>query len=153
MANADADHQLKDFLNATTVDACAVVNLPRFSDERGHLTFVEGQNHVPYPIARMFYLYGVPRDSVRAGHALRSCAQLIVALNGSFDISVKDGLSTRTVTLSDPTKGLSVPPRIWREISNFTPGSICLVLASEPYDSKAYYDYYEEYLAAVGRSG
>lgn len=152
MTKARADMSLKDFLDATTVDACALLNLPRFTEERGHLSFVEEHHHIPYPIARIFYLYGVPRHAIRAGHALRTCAQLIVALNGSFDISLKDGLATRTVTLSDPAQGLSVPPKIWREITNFTPGAICLVLASEPYDEKAYYDFYEEYLDAVGRS-
>lgn len=152
MANADTGIHLKDFLDATTVDACRLLNLPRFSDERGHLTFVEGRHHIPFPIARIFYLYAVPRESIRAGHALRTCAQLIVALNGSFDVTLKDGLSERSVKLSDPAQGLSVPPKVWREITNFSSGSVCLVIASEPYDEKAYYDFYEEYLEAVGRS-
>lgn len=138
-------------LAATRLDACRVLDLPRFADDRGVLTFVEGGNHIPFPIARIFYLYGVPHDSVRAGHALKTCAQLVVALNGSFDVLLKDGLTEKRLTLSDPAKALIIPPRVWREIMNFSDGCVCLVLASDPYDEKAYYDYYDEYLEAVGR--
>jgi len=152
MAHDPADNQLKSLLDASTIDACKLLDLPRFSDERGDLTFVEGFNHIPFPIARIFCLYGVPRESIRAGHALRTCAQLIVALNGSFDVTIKDGLAERSVSLNDPSRGMFVPPKVWREITNFSPGSVCLVLASDRYDPKGYYDYYGEYLDAVGRA-
>lgn len=135
--------------NATRVDACALIDLPSFKDDRGTLAFMEGANHIPFPIARVFYLYGVPEGSVRAGHALKTCSQVIIAVGGSFTVDVADGEDKREFSLSDPSKGVIVPPKIWREIRDFTPGAICLVLASEPYDANGYYEQFDEYVAAV----
>lgn len=113
---------------------------------------MEGNTHVPFSIARVFYLFDVPAGSVRAAHALKSCWQVVVALGGSFSVVLNDGNSERTVNLSSPSQGLLIPPKIWREIREFSPGSTCLVLASEPYDSEAYYLVYDAYLKAVGRN-
>lgn len=135
--------------NATRVDACALIDLPSFRDDRGTLAFMEGNRHIPFEIARVFYLYGVPGGSVRAGHALKTCSQVVIAIGGSFTVDVSDGESTREFKLSDPAKAVLLPPKIWREIRDFSPGSTCLVLASEPYDPNGYYELFEEYVAAV----
>lgn len=139
-------------LNATRVEACSLVDLPSFRDDRGTLAFMEGSRHIPFEIARVFYLYGVPAGSVRAGHALKTCAQVVIAVGGSFIVDVSDGESARAFELSNPAQGLLLPPKIWREIRDFTPGATCLVLASEPYDPQGYYELFEDYVAAV-RSG
>ncbi len=135
--------------NATRVKACALIDLPNFRDDRGTLAFMEGGNHIPFPIARVFYLYGVPEDSVRAGHALKTCSQVVIAVSGSFTVDVSDGDDKRDFKLSDPAKAVLLPPQIWREIRDFSPGAICLVLASEPYDPKGYYELFDEYVSAV----
>ena len=135
--------------NATTVDACELFDLPSFTDDRGTLAFLEGGNHIPFPIVRVFYLYGLPAGSVRAAHALKSCSQVVIAVRGSFTIDVSDGERTREFTLSDPAKGVLLPPKIWREIRDFSADAVCLVMASEPYDANGYYPLFDEYVAAV----
>jgi dTDP-4-dehydrorhamnose 3,5-epimerase-like enzyme len=141
--------ELTEPQDATRVEACALIELPSFKDERGTLAFMEGNKHIPFPIARVFYLYGVPAGSMRAGHALKSCSQVIIALGGSFTVVLTDGESRREVKLSDPSMGLCIPPKVWREITDFTAGATCLVLASEPYDPDGYYEKFEDYVREV----
>ncbi len=128
-----------------SVDSCRLIELPRVTDPRGNLTFIEGNRHVPFPISRVFYLYDVPGGSERAGHALRTCQQFLIAMSGSFDVHLNDGAAERTVLLNRSYFGLLIPPLVWRSIDNFSSGAVCMVLASEPYEEKAYYRDFEVY--------
>lgn len=132
-----------------SIKDCRLLELPRINDPRGNLTFIEGGRHLPFEIKRMFYLYDVPGGATRAGHALRRCHQFIVATSGSFDVVLDDGFERRRCQLNRSYYGLYVPPLIWREIDNFSSNSVCVVLASEPYDEGDYYRDYEEFLAAA----
>lgn len=129
---------------------CQIIELPRVNDPRGNLTFIEGGRHVPFEIKRVFYLYDVPGGATRAGHALKRCHQFIIANSGSFDVIVDDGRAKQRYPLKRSYYGLYVPPLLWREIEDFSYGSVCTVLASEPYDAADYYYDYEEYAKAVG---
>ena len=131
------------------VEDCRRIELPKNADPRGNLTVIEGNRQVPFSIARVFYLYDVPGGSERAGHALRSCQQFLIAMSGSFDVRVKDGVAEKTFHLNRSYYGLLIPPLIWREIDNFSSGAVCMALASEPYDAAAYYRDFEEYRKAV----
>jgi hypothetical protein len=132
---------------------CRILELPRITDPRGNLTFVEGDKHVPFTIRRVFYLYDVPGGETRAGHALKTCHQFIVAMSGSFDVVVDDGRARARFSLNRSYYGLYLPPRIWRELDNFSSGSVCLVLASEPYDESGYYRDYAQFRRDVTATG
>jgi hypothetical protein len=129
---------------------CRIIELPKIADPRGNLTFIEGGHHVPFEIKRVFYLYDVPTGEDRGAHAHKELHQFLVCLAGSFDVSIDDGVSRKTVHLNRPWKGLHIPPMIWASEVNFDPGSVCLVLASAPYMESDYYRDYEHYLAARG---
>ncbi|HBL29154.1 MAG TPA: hypothetical protein DD490_20170 [Acidobacteria bacterium] len=128
---------------------CHLIDLPKIHDQRGNLTFIEGERHVPFDIRRVFYLYDVPGGSLRAGHALKTCHQFIVAISGSFDVVLDDGTTRQRFHLNRSHYGLYVLPLTWREIDNFSSNSVCLVLASATYDENDYYRDYESFLAAV----
>jgi hypothetical protein len=128
------------------IEDCRLLDLPKIADPRGNLTFVEGGRHIPFDIRRVFYLYDVPGGETRAGHALKSCYQLVIAVMGSFDLVVDDGSRRKTFHLNRAYKAVLIPPAIWRELENFSSGAVCLVLASEGYDERAYYRTYEEYV-------
>lgn len=134
------------------VRGCRLIELPQVRDERGNLTFIEGGGHVPFEIRRVFYLYDVPGGSSRAGHALRSCEQFIVALAGAFDVVLDDGSSRQRFHLSRSSCGLYVSPLTWRELDRFSSDSVCLVLASERYDEGGYLRTHEDFLAVVAPS-
>ena len=126
-----------------------LIELPKITDPRGNLTFVEGQNHIPFEIKRVFYLYDVPGGADRAGHALKTCHQFIIAMSGSFDVILYDSKEKQRIHLNRSYYGLHIPPMLWREIDNFSSGSVCLALASEKYDPDDYYRDYNEYLRGV----
>ena len=126
-----------------------LVELPRINDPRGNLSFIEGMKHLPFEIRRVFYLYDVPGGAWRAGHALTNCHQFLVAMSGSFDVIIDDGEVRSRHHLNRSYFGLYLPPLIWREIDNFSSGSVCLVLASEPYDEGAYFRDYQLFKKAV----
>ncbi len=136
-----------------TIKDCKILELPKISDPRGNLTFIEAQRHVPFDIKRVFYLYDVPGGADRAGHALRNCHQFLIAMSGSFDVIVYDSKQNERIHLNRSYYGLHLPPMIWREMDNFSSGSVCLVLASEPYDEKDYFREYSEYIRFVGELG
>jgi hypothetical protein len=111
----------------------------------------EGGRHVPFEIARVYYLYDVPSGSMRAGHAHKALRQLLIAVSGSFDVRLNDGAREETVTLNRPNRGLLVGPMLWREIDNFSSGAVCLVLASLPYDEADYFRDFAEFQAHARR--
>ena len=131
---------------------CKISVLPKIADPRGNLTFIEGGRHIPFEIKRVFYLYDVPGGADRGGHALKTCHQFLIAMSGSFDVIVYDGKEKQRFHLNRSYQGLYLPPMIWREMDNFSSGSVCLVLASECYDPNNYYRDYTEYLRALTES-
>src|ERR1700731_2069039 len=134
-----------------SVRSCKIIDLPRIADPRGNLTFVEGKRHVPFDLQRVYYLYDVPGGAERGGHAHRGLQQVFIALSGSFDVVLDDGQATRRYHLNRSYTGLYVAPMIWRVLDNFSSGSVCLVLASAPYDEADYYRDYQEFSQAVRR--
>ena len=128
---------------------CKIIELPRVNDPRGNLTFIEGGRHVPFEIRRVYYLYDVPGGATRAGHGHRRLEQVIIAMSGSFDVTLDDGRERRRFHLNRSYYGLYVAPLMWREIDNFSSGSVCMVLASDYYDEADYFRYYEDFLRAV----
>jgi len=128
-----------------------LIDLPKIADTRGNLTFVEGGRHVPFDIRRIFYLYDVPGGADRAGHALKTCHQFLIAMSGSFDVVVDDGRNKARFHLNRSYYGFYIPRMIWRELDNFSSGSVCLVLASEYYDEADYYRVYSDFVAAVAK--
>lgn len=128
---------------------CRIIDLPKIPDARGNLTFVEGDKHIPFPIKRIFYLYDVPGGATRAGHALKTCHQFLIAISGAFDVVLDDGHEKKRYHLNRSYYGLHIPPKIWRELDNFSSGSVCLVLASEGYSENAYYREYEDFLQGI----
>lgn len=127
-----------------------LIDLPRIHDPRGDLTFIEGGRHVPFDIARVYYLYNVPVDADRGGHAHRQLQQVLFALSGSFRITVDDGFERREYWLRDPRIGLLISRMVWREMDSFSQGAVVMVLASHPYDEADYFRDYQEFLVAVG---
>jgi hypothetical protein len=130
------------------IDNCHLVDLPRIHDPRGNLTFIEGGNHVPFDIRRVYYLYDVPGGAERGGHAHKGLEQLIIAMSGSFDVVLDDGREKRRFHLNRSHFGLFVCPMIWRELDNFSSGSVCMVLASNLYDEADYFRDYGDFLRA-----
>jgi len=131
------------------VSDCEMVELPKIHDPRGNLTFIEGNSHVPFDIRRVYYLYDVPGGAERGGHAHKDLSQLIIAMSGSFDVVLDDGTDTRRFHLNRSYQGLYVCPMIWRELDNFSSGSVCMVLASNVYDEDDYYRDYDKYIEAI----
>jgi hypothetical protein len=132
-----------------SVADCRLINLPKVADPRGNLTFIEGGRHVPVEIKRVYYLYDVPGVAERGGHAHKNLHQLIIAMSGSFDVILDDGLGKHRFHMNRSYYGLYVCPMMWREIDNFSSGSICMVLASNLYDEADYYRDYEEFRKAL----
>ena len=131
---------------------CKLIDLPKIAEPRGNLTFIEGGRHVPFDIKRVYYLYDVPGGSERGGHAHKELSQLIVAMSGSFDVILKDGKKEARYHLNRSYNGLYVCPMIWRELDNFSSGSVCMVLASNFYNESDYYREYADYLKALRKA-
>jgi hypothetical protein len=134
------------------VGRCRFVAIPRFSDDRGSLSFVQPGPSLPFDIQRVYYLYDIPPDRERGAHGHRKLQQLIVAVAGAVDVECDDGREKRTFRLDSPDKGLYVCPMIWRRLSGFSAGTVCLVLASEPYDESDYFRSYDDFLSVVLRT-
>ena len=131
------------------LEACRIIELPKIADPRGNLTFVEGARLVPFEFKRVYYLYDVPGGAERGGHAHKELHQFIIAMSGSFDVALDDACEKKRFHLNRSYYGLYVPPMIWREIDNFSSGSVCLVLASSVYNADDYYRDYDEFRRAV----
>ncbi len=131
------------------VESCKLVDLVKIADPRGNLTFIEGSRHIPFEIQRVYYLYDVPGGAERGGHAHRELQQFIIAMSGSFDVLLDDGLKRARFHLNRSYYGLYVSNMIWRELNNFSSGSVCLVLASTRYEESDYYRDYHEFTKAL----
>jgi hypothetical protein len=132
------------------IDDCKIVDLPKITDPRGNLTFVEGTRHVPFEIKRVYYLYDAPGGAERAGHAHQKLEQLFVAMSGSFDVILDDGgMGKKRYHMNRSYYGLYVGPMMWRVLDNFSSGAVCLVLTSRFYDESDYYRNYEEFRKVV----
>jgi dTDP-4-dehydrorhamnose 3,5-epimerase-like enzyme len=134
-----------------SIKDCKIVELPKISDPRGNLTFIEGMQHIPFEIRRVYYTYDVPGGTDRGGHAHKALHQLIIAMSGSFDVTLNDGRNKKKFHLNRSYQGLYVCPMIWRDLDNFSSGSVCMVLASNIYEESDYYRDYNEYLAAIAK--
>jgi hypothetical protein len=133
----------------STVEDCKIINLPKIMDPRGNLTFIEDSEHIPFKIQRVFYLYDVPGGESRAEHANIETEQFLIAMMGSFDVSVNDGRETKKFHLNRAYYGLHIPKMIWRGIDNFSSGAVCLVLASTFYSADDYIRDFTEYQKTV----
>lgn len=123
-----------------------IVNLPKFLDSRGNLSFVEQQNHVPFEIKRTYWIYDVPGGEQRWGRAFKECEEFIISLSGSFDVILDDGHQKHTYTLNRSYYGLYIPKGMWRVLDNFSTNSVALVMASTYYDENDYIRDYEEFI-------
>ena len=129
---------------------CRLIDLPKIHDARGNLTFIESGRHVPFEIARTFWIYDVPGGSARGGHAYRTVHEFIVALSGSFDVTLDDGSHRVSYTLNRSYHALLVPNLIWRQMNNFSTNSVALVLASSPFAPDDYVRDYGDFLRLRG---
>jgi hypothetical protein len=132
-----------------SIEICKLVDLPKIADPRGNLTFIESGKHLNFDIKRVFYLYDVPGGAERAGHALKTCQQFLIAMSGSFDVVLDDGYEKKRFHLNRSYTGIYIAPMVWRELENFSSGSVCMALASTFYDASDYYRDYKEFLASV----
>lgn len=128
---------------------CHLIDLPKVEDQRGNLTFIEGSRHVPFDIKRIYYLYDVPGGSSRGGHAHRELHQFLIAMSGSFDVILDAGRGKQRFHLNRSYYGLYVPPMVWRELDNFSSGSVALALASNFFDESEYIRDYDRFLHEV----
>lgn len=132
---------------------CRLIDLPKIHDPRGNLTFIEGGNHVPFDIQRVYYLYDVPGGADRGAHAHKNLHQFIVAMSGSFDVVLDDGVAEQRFHLNRSYFGLYVCPMMWRYLDNFSSGAVCMVLASRKYDESDYIRDQGEFMREVARLG
>jgi len=133
-------------MTESTIYNCNVLTLPKIHNRAGNITALNNSMDLPFDIHRVYYLYDIPGGVLRGGHAHKELQQLIIAVSGSFDIILDDGLNKKTVFLNRPYYGLHIIPGIWRELNNFSSGAICLVMASLEYDEKDYIRAYEDFL-------
>ena len=125
---------------------CGIVHLPKVHNPAGNITVIENYIHAPFDIDRVYYLYDVPGGADRGGHAHKELQQFVVAVSGAFDVLLDDGVNKKVIHLDRPFIGLHIVPGIWRELLNFSSGSVCLVMASHKYDEKDYIRNYDEFL-------
>ena len=126
-----------------SVSKCSILQLPKISQPRGNISVIESVNQIPFSIERTYYLYDVPAGTSRGGHAHKQLEQLIIAVAGSFEVELDDGIDKKTFRLNKPFEGLYICPMVWRELHDFSSGSVCLVIASRPYEED---DYIREYV-------
>ena len=128
---------------------CKLIHLPVRTDKRGSLSFAEADEHIPFNIERVFWIYDVPQGEVRGAHSHNECAEVVIPVQGEFDMTIDDGTTQCTIHMNSPHTGILIPPGIWCRLSNFVPGTICVVLASHPYNAAGYTHDYKEYQEQV----
>lgn len=129
------------------MEKARIINLPKFEDSRGNLSFLEENKHIPFKFQRSYWIYDVPGGEFRGGHAYRKNEEFIVALSGSFDVIIDYGLEKETFTLNRSYYGLYIPNGLWRELNNFSTNSLAFILASSPYSEDDYIRDYQDYLS------
>ena len=137
-------------MNPVPIDQAQIITFPKNTEPRGNLSFIEGNNHIPFAIKRIYYLYDVPSGATRGGHAHKSLNEVIIALSGSFDVMLDDGAKVKRFFLNRPHYGLHIPPGLWRELENFSSNSVALALASNIYSEDDYirnYDVFKKMVA------
>lgn len=134
--------QIEQYSN---LNDCRIINFPKVNDYRGNLSFIEENKQIPFQIRRVYYLYDVPSGATRGGHAHRELHQMVIALSGSFDVMLDDGFSKTNFFLNRPHYGLYIPPKIWRELENFSSNSVALSLVSQVYDESDYMRDYDDF--------
>jgi hypothetical protein len=133
----------------TTLGDCRIIDLPKITDPRGNLTFIEGEGrHIPFGIKRAYWIYDVPGGEKRGGHAYKDLHEFIIALSGSFDVVLDDGMERKTFSLNRSYFGLYVPNMIWRQLENFSTNGVTLILASLPYNPDDYIRDYDEFISS-----
>lgn len=130
----------------STVDDCKIIQLSKIFNRAGNITIIENNLDIPFEVKRIYYLYDVPSNETRGGHAHRELFQLVVGASGSFNINLDDGVNKKTFFLNKPDFGLLIVPGIWRDLSDFSSGSVCLVFASEKYSEFDYIRDYDEFI-------
>ena len=135
-------------IKRNTVFNCELFELPRIKNRAGNITPVENLEEVPFEVKRVFYLYDIPGGISRGAHAHKKCHQFLIAASGSFEVLLDDGKVKKTIMLTQPDRGLHIPPGIWASEINFSSGAICLVLVSHKYDSEDYIRNYDSYLSS-----
>ncbi|MDX1774727.1 WxcM-like protein [Oceanihabitans sediminis] len=131
-------------MSTTTIEDVKIIDIPKIEDNRGNLAVIE-KECIPYPIKRVYYLYDVPSDAYRGGHAHKEQVEFLVALSGSFTVTLDDSVNKKSVVLKKPNKGLLIPTGIWRELEDFSSGSVCLVLASDVFSEADYIREYKDF--------
>ena len=135
----------------TCIKDCRIITLKKHHHANGNLTAVNNGEELPFELKRTFYIYDVPGGAERGGHSHYTCHEFIIAISGSFDVTVDDGNDKYTFTLNRPNQGLLVAPGIWRTLQNFSSGSVCLALASHHFDEKDYVREYDQFLQLKGK--
>ncbi|MGC4040131.1 MAG: FdtA/QdtA family cupin domain-containing protein [Flavobacterium sp.] len=135
----------------TSIHDSITIDITKVHDTRGNLSVIEGAA-IPFEMKRVYYLYDIPSGGRRGGHSHIECQELLVALSGSFDVIVNDGSEQKKITLNKPNTGLLIPNGLWRELENFSSGSVCLVLASAVFEEEDYIRSFEEYKLSKGRT-
>lgn len=140
-------------MTSRSVDDCRIIDLPKISDPRGNLTFIENSRHIPFDIKRVYYTYDIPGGSDRGTHAHKDLHQFMVAMSGSFDVVLDDGRNKKRFHLNRSYYGLYICPMMWRLLDNFSSGAVCMVLASEVYREDDYLRDYASFVAAAKGQG
>jgi hypothetical protein len=130
----------------STVNDCKIIQLSKIHNRAGNITIIENNLDIPFEVKRIYYLYDIPCNEIRGGHAHKELFQLVIGASGSFNINLNDGVNDKTIFLNRPDIGLLIVPGIWRDLSDFSSGSVCLVFASEIYSENDYVRDYDEFL-------
>lgn len=144
------DEQGREGMKPRSLEECRLIDLPKITNNSGNLTFIETGRHLPFEYQRVFYIYDIPGGAWRGAHAHKKCHLFLIAIAGSFDVTLNDGRSAATFNLNRSHYGLYICPGIWEYLDNFSSGAVCLAFASEPYDESDYWRDYDQFLSDIG---
>ncbi|MFN7676320.1 sugar 3,4-ketoisomerase [Flavobacterium sp.] len=133
-------------MKSSSINDCILITLPKNHQLNGNLTSITNSTEIPFDVKRIYYLYDVPGGNSRGGHAHKDLHQIMIALSGSFTVTLDDGVNKKSFHLYQPYQGLLIPPGLWRDLDTFSSGSICMVLASELYDENDYFRDYQKFI-------